>query len=230
MVRLVDGSGIRMASGEDVILENVYAGDRAFDYGSGLPAYVLYLLLNNPWRRPEIAGVNLIMEYDDEPRSATIRRAAPDRYRVRPGESIRVRVDLEPYRGRERTVSTEIRVPEETPPGMLTIHVGGAVALSRTEEPDEPLVPRDLDQLIRLINRIRRNDQVYVAATRDDRGLLLDGWRLPNLPPSAATLLTRPRNEGVLHPLPRRAVLEDSIPTEWFCEGSTRFDVVVTAP
>jgi len=86
-IRLREGSVIKMADGEDVELDNVYAGPRAFEYGTGIAAYVLYLLMNNTWSQPQIAGVNLILEYDELPRTATIRSVAFDRYRVRAGEN-----------------------------------------------------------------------------------------------------------------------------------------------
>ena len=46
-------------------------------------------------------------------------------------------------------VEGSIEIPEETAPGRLTVHIGSALSVQRTEETAEPVLPRDLDQLIR---------------------------------------------------------------------------------
>jgi hypothetical protein len=229
-VRIKEGSVIKMAEGADVELDNLYAGSRAIDYGTGIAAYILHLLMNNSWTQPRIAGVNLILEYDETPRSGLIRRAALDRYRARPGDTLEASVVLASYRGGERVVTTKLKIPEETTPGRLTLHVGGAIEVSRSEAGNEPIFPRDLDQLIRLINQLRRNDRIYIAATREDTGVVLQGSRLPNLPPTAAILLSRPRSRGNFVAIPRRAVFEETILTDLSVTGLARIDLEVEAP
>ena len=229
-VRIGEGSVIKMARGEDVQLDNLYAGPAAFNYGTGIPAYILYLLMNNAWSRPEIAGINLILEYDDRPRSGHIERATLDRYRVKAGEEVEATVVLAPFRGADRILTRKLLVPEEVLPGTLTLWIGGALAVSRAEQADEQALPRDLEQLVRLINQLRRNNRIYLAATREDNGLLLDGIRMPSLPPSASYILTRPRRAGHSARLSRRTVLEDSITTDQAVEGAVRIELEVVAP
>jgi hypothetical protein len=228
-VRLKEGSVIKLAGSEDVRLDNLYAGSRAVDYGTGVAAYILYLLMNNSWAQPRVDGVNLMLEFDDLPRSAVIRRASLDRYRVRAGETLETAVALSTFRGEDRIFTARIRVPEDMPPGRLTLHLGGAFEVSRSEIREEPVMPRDLDHLIRLINQLRRNDRIYIAATRKDPGVLLQGARLPNLPPSAATLLSRPRSRGNVASMPVRTVLEETIPTEFSVQGLARIEIDVEA-
>jgi hypothetical protein len=226
-VRLREGSVIQLAGSEDVELDNLFAGPSAFEYGTGIAAYVLYLLMNNTWTEPEIAGVNLILEYDDAPRTARIRRAALDRYRVKAGETVKVTAVLSPYRGPDQVVTQEIQVPPETPAGRLAVEVGAALDVEASSATDEPVMPRDLDQLIWLINRLRRNDRVYIVATHADAGVLLGGARLPNLPPSVATILSRPKSRGNLVEIPERSVLEEFVPTEYGVEGSAQIQLDV---
>lgn len=229
-VRLEEGSVIKMAGDDDVEFDNIFSGARATEYGTGIAAYILHLLMNNSWREPRIAGINLILDYDPTPKSAAIRRVGLDRYRVRAGETVSVRVVLNPYRGREESLTARVKIPEETPPGTLQIHVGSAVAVSRAESHDTPVLPRDLDQLVKLINQLRRNDRIYITATAEDSGVLLGGSRLPNLPPSAATILSTPGGKGNLTPVLRRSVLEEIINTDYAVEGSAKIELQVEAP
>jgi len=229
-VRLAEGSVIRLLDNEDVQLDNLFAGPRAFEHGTGIAAYILYLLMNNTWSTPAVAGVNLLMEYEDMPRTARVRRATLDRYRVAAGDALEVSVVLSPYRGPDRVIRREIVIPPETPPGEVTVSIGGALEVTREADRRAPLLPRDLDQLIRLVNQLRRNDGLYVVAEREDTGVLLHGARLPNLPPSVATVLTMPRSHGNYESVPRRTILEEFVTTDHAIEGSVRIQLEVEAP
>ncbi len=229
-VRLREGSVIKMVGTDDVALDNLYAGPAAVDYGTGITAYILHLLMNNTWSRPQIAGVNLLFDYEEVPRIARIRRATLDRYRVAPGEAVEVAVLLSPYRGPDRLLTREIVVPPETLPGTISITIGSALAVRHDEEHDVPQLPRDLDQLIRLINQLRHNDRIYILASGEDSGVLLGGNRMPNLPPSVARVLTRPRGAGNVTSIPRRVIFEEVIATDYAVEGSVRVQLEVMAP
>jgi len=226
-IRMRSGSVIQLLDNPPVELDNLFAGPAAFEYGTGVAAYILHLLMNNTWTQPRVVAVNLFLEYEDTPRTARIRRASLDRYRVSPGETVEVRITLSPYRGPDRFVTRKIVVPEETAPGMLTVTIGGALGVRRDADANESVIPRDLDQLIWLINQLRRNDRVYVLATREDSGVLLGGTRLSNLPPSVATVLSRPRRHGDLARIGRRSVFEEVIHTEFAVEGVTRIQLEV---
>jgi hypothetical protein len=226
-IRVSPGSVIKMGSGEDVALDNLFAGSTAFNYGTGLAAYILHLLMNNTWSQPEIAGVNLLLEYDEAPRTARVRRASLSRNRVLPGDTVTVTVVLHPYRGPDQTFTREIQIPKETPPGKLTLFIGGATATGQPEGADERVLPENLDQLVRLINQLRRNDRIYILATREDTGVLLGGSRLPNLPPSATHILSQSQNRGNLTLVDRRGVLEEAIDTDFAIGGATRLSLEV---
>jgi len=229
-VRLRPGSVIKMAHGDDVELDNLFAGAAAFHLGTGLPAYILYLLLNNVWDQPQIVGVNLLLEYDVEPRTARVRRVSLDRYRVAPGESVDVSVVMGAYRSRDQVLKRNIVIPSEVPPGKLSVIVGGALAASRSAAQDESMLPRDLDELVELINRLRRNDMVYILATREEAGVRIYGSRLPNLPPSVATVLSRPRRSSGIEQTVERGILEEGISTDYVVEGVARVQLTVEAP
>jgi hypothetical protein len=92
------------------------------------------------------------------------------------------------------------------------------------------MLPRDLEQLIALINQLRRNDRIYIAATREDTGAVLHGERLPNLPPSVATVLARPRSRGNVVQVTRRSVFEEVIETDFAVEGSARIELEIEGP
>jgi hypothetical protein len=229
-LRLGEGSVIKLEGADDVELDNLYAGPTASYFATGIPAYILYLLLNNDWAPPRVAGINLILDYDVEPHVARIRRVSLDRYRARPGDKVEVSVLVAPYRGAEQILKREFEIPPETPAGRLQMFVGDAESLSRVEGGDADVMPRDLAQLVKLINQLRRNDRVYVLGIREDAGVVMAGERLPSLPPSALSLLLRPRSQGNFTLVQRRALLEEEIPAEYALEGVARIQLEVEEP
>ena len=229
-LRLREGSVIKMDGHEDVELNNLFAGSTAPYFATGTSAFLLYLLMNNDLTPPRVGGVNLILDYRDEPLTARVRRVSLDRYRARPGDDLEATVILSPFRGDDIVLTRRIHLPAETPPGPLVVNVGDAVAVAREESADAPLLPRELSQLITLINRVPRNDRVYILASRDDAGVFLSGRRLPNLPPSVHAVLARPRSRGNFAVIPHRNILEEQIPVDYAVEGFARVQLEVEVP
>ena len=226
-LRVADGSVIKMEDDEDIALDNVFAGAQALNFATGIPAYILHLLMNNVWTTPRIVGINIILEYDPQPQSARLMRVVSDRYSVSPGESVDLDLIVAPFRGPRRTLHTSVRIPDEQPAGKLTLLVAGAATVQRNDQSDASILPRDLDQLVRLINQLRRNDRLYIVATATDPGLFVEGSRMPNLPPSAAEILSRPGGEGGRGRMPQRHVLEESVSVDQFIEGAVRVELEI---
>jgi hypothetical protein len=221
-VRLREGSVIKLDGIDDVRLDNLFAGDGAATDASGLSAFLLYLVMNNDWSAPKVKGINLLLDYEREPRTAAIRRVTLDRYRVKAGETVTAHVILSPFRGPDEVLTREIAIPVETPAGLLSVQIGNAAAMNRADDVDGPIMPRSLDQLVVLINRLRRNDRLYILASRSESGAYVGGARLPNLPPSVTALLTRPRTFGNYTYVPERGILEDDIAADAAVDGFAR--------
>ena len=93
-----------------------------------------------------------------------------DRYSAKAGSTVTARIVISPFRGADRTLIREIEIPAETAPGPLALQVGSASAINRADDVEGRVVPRDLGQLIILMNRLRRNDRLYIVASRGDTG------------------------------------------------------------
>jgi hypothetical protein len=214
-----EGSAIRLAGEEPIALKNLFGGDLATLYTSGTVAFLTQLLLNNEYRPVHLEGINLVLGYSDEPRTARLERAWLSRDRARAGETVQVSVSLKPFRGPEVTRQIDLAIPEEAPPGRLFLQVGDGIDLARAEPDDEDFAPRDLRQLIWLINHLRTNNTIYAVLTRADNGILYQGQRLPNLPPSIAQVMVRPQTRGNYLRLGLRGVAEESIETDYMVSG-----------
>ena len=219
-VRLQEGSVIKVAGEDDINLNNLFSGDLAPFYASGTVAYISQVILNNEYHPARINGINLLIEYADERRTARVERVWCGKDRVKPGEKVSLTVTLQPYRGEEITRTFELTIPEELTPGKVLLQVGDGQTMSRKEEEGtRDFHPRDLAQLIWLINHIRPSDRLYVILTRPDNGILFQGARMPDLPPSKALVMMRPQSEGNFLRVGFRGISEDSIPTSFAVDG-----------
>ena len=230
-LRIQEGSVIKVEGYDDIKLDNFFSGDFASFYTSGTVAYISLLILNNEYRPARISGINLNVAYSDERRVARVERVWCGRERARPGEEIPLTVTLQPYRGKEITRTFELTIPEELTPGKVYLQVGDGQTVSRKEEQTAgEFHPKDLAQLIWLINHVRANDKLYVILTRPDNGVLLQGARMPDLPPSKALVMVRPQTEGNYLRVGFRGIAEESIPTDFAIEGYKTLTLEVEDP
>jgi hypothetical protein len=217
------GSQIRVEGGLDVRLENLYSGDQSEWFASAVVAYMTYLLMNNPDRPSRVLGVDLDLGYADALRLARIERIWCDRYTVAPGETLPLHVAVSPYRGERFTVDIPLEIPEEAPEGRAFLQVGDAVTLSRMEFEaggGAAFQPSTVEQLVFLLNRIRVNNRIYATVIRPDTGAFAAGERLPNLPPSIASVLLSPQREesGAVR-VHVRGLLEAERDTDYLLRG-----------
>ena len=217
-----EGSTIQVSGEDDIELRNLFAGDLASIYTSGTVAFITQLLLNNEYRPVHVNGINLILGYADERRTARVERAWVSKDHVAPGETVQVSTVLKPFRGPEVTRQIDIKIPDEVTPGRLVLQVGDGITLARVEDEgddSDDFHPKDLAQLIWLINHLRSNDKVYAVLSRADNGILFQGQRLPNLPPSIAQIMVRPQTRGNYLRLWYRGVAEETLDTEYMLTG-----------
>ena len=165
----------------------------------------------NPYEMPEVTGVKLRVESIPERRQAFIENAWSDRAEVEPGEQVRIKVLLRPYRGVPVLQEVPITIPMAAR-GTLRVVVSDADALNRMSNgmafsPFARLA--GLEQLIRVLNRERRNNRLYVALLQPAPTLLVEDKELPNAPLSEIEVLGPGRTLG------GPTLLRESLAGEW---------------
>lgn len=192
-------------------------------------ASIFGFLYGNEFREVAIREVDVTIGMRSDRLSASIARVWHDRSRVRPGDIVRVGVELRPHR-RERVVETfEFRVPEGVPEGPLTLLVGDAQSIAREEQSfiQGAFQPRDLGHLVRLLNSQRRGDRLYLQASLPGEGVFVNGEILPSLPPSVLEMLTSRRTRGDVVRVQRTVVAEQVHPVDYVISGSHRIELTV---
>jgi hypothetical protein len=187
-------------------------------------------IFNNPYERPHISQIQLRVESIPERRWARIENAWIEKSEVRPGESVTVKVLLHPYRGAPYIQEVPIRIPEQVSRGQLEVLVSDGVALDQMEQLSLASGQGQLaglGELIRLLNRGRRNDRLYVALLQPSPTLLVEDKRLPNAPISEINVLEQQRSPGSTRLLGQSEAGEWSVPMQRVITGRQYLTITV---
>ena len=186
---------IRLQGHAPVQIENTFApGDTlspdSLPIALGVQGIFTRLFMNT-YEVPSVEHISLKVESVPGRQSFTIDSAWLEKGEAMPGQTIRVRVLLHPYRGTARIEETSVRVPDQIAHGTsLRVLVGDGELLNRASRgfafSGSGGAPTGLDQLISLLNRERRNDRLYVGLFVPSPTILWDDsarfrWR-PKLP------------------------------------------------
>jgi hypothetical protein len=83
-------------------------------------------------------------------------------------------------------------------------------------------------QMIRTLNRTRRNDTLYVKLLGTDAGAVVNGEVLSSLPPSVLGVLEADRNGGSFNPLHSATLGEWELATGHAVNGSRTLTITVS--
>jgi len=154
------------------------------------------LLYNNRFEEPKVRSLELQVETLPRSQIAAVTSLRASASTVRPGEPFTVTAVLSPYRGEDRQVVFEVRLPEDTAPGETDLIVGSGPAI---EGLDRRVIERQLAQasgvadLIRLVGRQKKNRTLYLRVTRRSPSAIVRSEVLPDLPLSVFTVFNNPR-------------------------------------
>src|SRR6266446_1338330 len=211
---------IRLQGHNPVQIENTFApGDSLSP--DGLPIAltmqsVFTRLFTNSFELARVDRISLRVESVPGRKSFTIESAWLEKGEAVPGETLRVRVLLRPYRGAARVEQTTVRVPDQAARGTtLRVLVSDADLLNRASRGFAFAgagSPDGLDQLIALLNRERRNDRLYVGLFVPSPTLLWGDKELPNIPLSQINIVDGRPTPGSVQILRESLASESSIP------------------
>jgi len=153
----------------------------------------LTLVLNNPWRKMQLSGLQMEIEIGDEERVAVMKSAQLSGRLFRPGQTVGAVIELEPRRGQARHFGVELKLPEDLAEGRYKVVIGSDRVFRRQLQRAEPHRFRafDADDVVRILQErlsIRR-DAIYLSMVLPVEGVAIEKQSLPDLPGSRALLL-----------------------------------------
>ena len=105
---------------------------------------------------------------------------------VKAGETLELTALLRGQDGKETLQKSTVEIPLGLTPGPLMIAVADGASMDRAEggRAGRAFLPKNPQQLVRAINKSRRNNRLYVRLGRSQTGFVLKGENFPSPPPS----------------------------------------------
>src|SRR5579875_699814 len=178
---------IRLSDGETVKIEDVASGEinTAGAIGASVSTPLNYLL-DGEFPDLSIQGIDLTIVSTDERRVATLEQVWSTKSLVRPGDHIEITGLLRTPSGGTLVEKIPVTIPDSVHDQQLSLVVGSGANLNLLQNRLTPVgaTPRDLRQLVRALNRMRRNNRLYALLMTPQRSLTFQGEEYPSPPPS----------------------------------------------
>ncbi len=206
---------IRVANQTPVLIDHRFSSMNAAMLASKLVAAPVAALLMSGFDDVEVNGITLDVTSSDVVSTGVLERIALDRTEVGRGDKIEVQAYIRNASGKQFVERIPIEIPTDVPLGQLLLFVGDGSALQQTTTM-QSFVPKDLGQLVNVINKIKKNDRLYVKLFRVTPGAVIGTDELPNLPPSMLATLNSDRAAGGYTPTALSPIFEKELPPAEF--------------
>jgi hypothetical protein len=226
----IDGR-VLLAGGGEVRVRDVVASEQAAPQAAAALAGPLALLVGNDFEKVAIEKLDVSVDAVEALEAATLVRAWVDHsVPLRPGTVAPVRVHLRTHRGETLTETLQVAIPASAPTGSYTLLVADAATMDAVEQREtrQGFVPRDMDQLLRALNRLRAGNGIYARLTRPGGGAVVGGEYLPALPGSVLSVLSSSdQGTGVVVPLASSTVWAGQLVTDRAISGWRQITISV---
>ncbi len=208
---------IKLAGQPEIALENRFAGNQnAAAAASMSVAQPLQLLMSSGFKGVDVNGIDVEIAATEDRDVGTLTRVWVDKTRVGRGDTIEVQAFARTEEGEEYVERIPIEIPRDAPVGKLAIVVGDGASLVASDETFAGFAPENLSQLVAGINRLKKNDRLYVKVVRASGGAVVENQALTALPPSVLSSLGSPRASAGITPLQTTTLLEKELPPARF--------------
>jgi hypothetical protein len=192
---------IQLKNNPTVNIGNIFTGDMNGPAMASVAAIApVQYLMTTGYDGVDIQRIDLEIVATERKTIAQLEGISVDKTEVRPGETINLTALLRGTSGDAFYERYAVQVPAGVPAGGLQLLVGDGTTVTTTEIRRGPAgTPKDLTQIIRELNKLRRNDRLYIKILSNEPGVVIGGEEMPSLPPSMSAVLNtnRSSNRGV---------------------------------
>ena len=200
---------------ETIRLERRFTAGAASLQAAGSIAAPVGALMSSGFDGVDISSVTLDIDSLEGRQMGTLDRIALDRTEVGRGETVEVQAYVRTESGKQFVQRIPVKIPADVPLGQLVLFVGDGGSLQQASAAQN-FVPKDLGQLVGAINKIKKNDRLYVKLFRITSGAVIGTDEMPNLPPSVVATLNSDRSAGGYTPTVLSPVDEKELPPAEF--------------
>ncbi|MGQ9495401.1 MAG: hypothetical protein ACUVRY_03965 [Thermoanaerobaculaceae bacterium] len=217
---------ITFADGNVLNLRQNTAAPDAVNRAATFVGALLGLLNNLPFPAPAIASVDLMTSRSDY-QIGTVLEAVPHRRKVRPGERLKVTVNLQPSHSPPESRTLDLEIPRDLAPGKLDLIVADGAAFADYLFRSQKTTYANFPQLLAVLSRLEPSSHLVLALETQEPGLAFPAGAAPSLPPSVAALWFQPLPLGLSQRLTTNLVAVTRLAYPWPLSGALRVPLEV---
>jgi hypothetical protein len=221
---------IRLKGYPPIKLREGWAGQQARQSIPQYLAVVAGYLMSNEFRPTEIESIKIHLTHDDDLRIAKLMEASlvmPPKGHIAPGDLVKVRTVLKPFRGEPFVEMFDVRIPDDQPAGSAYLLVGSGSVMNAIDFTLVPPDPRTLEQVLGVIERLRPSTDLTVALYSTGEGAVTSGVYLPNLPASMRAVLAADTSNGAQAAVKYHPAGQNARPLGYIVDGALKIDIDV---
>lgn len=208
---------IRLAGQPEIALENRFAGSSNAAVAAALSiGSPLQLLLSSGFRDINVEGVDVTISASEDRDIGSLTRVRVNQTRVGRGDTIELMAFARTDDGVEYVERIPVVIPRDAPLGKVSILIGDGATMAQSDESFAGFAPTNLSQLVRAINRLKKNDRLYVKLVRASGGAVVENQAMTALPPSVLSRLESPRSTNAVTLLQTATIYEKELPPARF--------------
>jgi SpoIVB peptidase S55 len=189
---------IHLKDHDTINIGNVFSADNngALMASNAAVSPVQYLMTSG-YEGVVIQKVDLEIKSIDRKTTAALDSISVDKSEVKPGDTVMMTAFLRQANGATVVERYPVQIPTGLPAGAVQLLVGDGSTVTSGELRRGPSsVPSGLQQVINELNKLRKNDRLYVKILNSDPGVMIGGEELPSVPPSLAAVLNTDRTSS----------------------------------
>jgi len=224
---MMDGE-IDLQGLEPIHIKEGWAGAQARQAIPSYLAVVAGYLMSNEFRDAKIEKVKLHLRHDDSLKIAKLVEASivpPENGRIAPGDTVKVRTVLKPFRGDSFVESFDVKIPDNQTPGSAYLLIGSGTVSNQIDFTLVPPDPRNLEQVLAVLQRLKPATDLTVGLYSNGEGAVTAGVYLPNLPPSIRAVVTGDTSNGSQSPVKYFASNQQSRSLGYIVDGALKIDL-----
>ncbi len=206
---------INVTGQKPITVDKRFSAGNAPALAAGSVAVPVNVLLDSGFENVQINGITLDITSTDMKYAGELERIALDRTEAGRGDTIEIQAYVRDGSGKQFVQRIPVKIPLDVPLGQLLVFVGDGAALQEGSA-TRSFVPTDLGQLVDSINKVKKNDRLYVKLFRITSGAVIGTSEMPNLPPSFVATLGSDRTSGGYTPTVLSPIFEQELPPAEF--------------
>jgi len=224
---MMDGE-IELKGMEPIKLREGWAGAQA---RQAIPSYLAVIagyLMSNEFRDAKIESVKLHLRHDDSLKIAKLLEASivpPANGRIAPGDTVKVRTVLKPFRGESFTETFDVKIPDNQTPGSAYLLIGSGTVSNQIDFMLVPPDPRNLEQVLAVLERLKPSTDLTVGLYSNGEGAVTAGVYLPNLPPTIRAVVSGDTSNGSQSPVKYFASNQQAHSLGYIVDGALKIDL-----